>query len=123
MERGLSGWAPAIPQSPPPAQASGLGTSGSGEGTHILLTSVPAAFSSTSSVTSRPAGNWGCCRETPAAGRMATHSCPALMAEQPEVWQGLGEGQGTGCAGAQSLQPPKETTLRWKEILVSRSLV
>lgn len=29
----------------------------------MLLTSVPAAFSSTSSVTSRPAGNWGCCRE------------------------------------------------------------
>lgn len=32
-------------------------------GTHMLLTSVPAAFSSTSSVTSRPAGNWGCCGE------------------------------------------------------------
>lgn len=29
----------------------------------MLLTSVPAAFSSTSSVTSRPAGNWGCCGE------------------------------------------------------------
>lgn len=32
-------------------------------GTHMLLTSVPAAFSNTSSVTSRPAGNWGCCGE------------------------------------------------------------
>lgn len=27
----------------------------------MLLMSVPAAFSNTSSVTSRPAGNWGCC--------------------------------------------------------------
>lgn len=29
----------------------------------MSLMSVPAAFSNTSSVTSRPAGNWGCCRE------------------------------------------------------------
>lgn len=29
----------------------------------MLLTSVPAVFSSTSSVTSRPAGNWGCYKE------------------------------------------------------------
>ena len=29
----------------------------------MLLTSVPAAFSNTSSVTSRPAGNSGCCGE------------------------------------------------------------
>lgn len=47
-----------------------------GPQTYMLLTSVPAAFSNTSSVTSRPAGNWGCCRDRycrSAAASLSSH--------------------------------------------------
>lgn len=47
----------------------------------MLLTSVPAVFSSTSSVTSRPAGNWGCYRDnTPTQVR------PLLAPAQNWFW-------------------------------------
>lgn len=79
---------------PAPAAHCGAPT----RGTHMLLTSVPAVFSSTSSVTSRPAGNWGCYKEdTPHSGEaQAEPSSELVLASQDRRPERSPSALGTG---------------------------